>query len=427
MRIDPRCREVHAPPRRAPGRRTGSRSCRAVRRRAAAAAPGLTTAPESRCEPGCLPFSSDRHRRRRRAAPPPRARVLEQLAEPDRAREAGRPGADDQHADVDPLVVGIGRVGDELARRQRRREISWFDGHPLLRARTSSVSFGNDLVDVADDRQVRVLEDRRVRILVDRDDHVRRLHADLVLDGAGDAERDVELRRHRLACLADLRRVRVPAGVDDGAGGRDRAAERPGQLLDEREVLWRRRGRARRRRSHPRPRSTGLQTPRAPARASQRRARSPPAAARPSRPARFRRTRRAIERARTEQRDARRRRPPHLADDRVGERGLRAHEAAVARCHVGQLPVEAGVEPSRRGRRQRPRRGSTGRRRRSRSRRARRPARRRPHAAAAAACRGARRRPRRPCLAPYAPAPAARPSTPLPTTARDVATERRPP
>jgi len=35
-------------------------------------------------------------------------RVLEQLAEPDRARQPGRAGADDTHPDLDPLVLGIG-------------------------------------------------------------------------------------------------------------------------------------------------------------------------------------------------------------------------------------------------------------------------------------------------------------------------------
>ena len=42
-------------------------------------------------------------------------RLLEQLAEPDRAGEPGRAGADDQDADVDPLVGGIGGRGDGVA------------------------------------------------------------------------------------------------------------------------------------------------------------------------------------------------------------------------------------------------------------------------------------------------------------------------
>src|SRR4051794_30701118 len=97
----------------------------------------------------------------------------------------------------------------------------------------------DDLVDVADDAEVAELEDRRVRVLVDRDDHVRALHPDLVLDRAADAERDVELRRNDLARLSDLRAVRVPARVDDGASRADRTAERTRELLGEREVLGR--------------------------------------------------------------------------------------------------------------------------------------------------------------------------------------------
>ena len=40
--------------------------------------------------------------------------LLEELAEPDRAGEPGRPRADDQHADLDPLVRSVGRRGDRL-------------------------------------------------------------------------------------------------------------------------------------------------------------------------------------------------------------------------------------------------------------------------------------------------------------------------
>src|SRR5262245_42589936 len=78
----------------------------------------------------------------------------------------------------------------------------------------------------ADDAEVAELEDRRVRVLVDRHDDVRALHADLVLDCAADPERNVELRRHDLAGLPDLRAVRIPAGVDDGSRRADGAAER---------------------------------------------------------------------------------------------------------------------------------------------------------------------------------------------------------
>ena len=60
-----------------------------------------------------------------------------------------------------------------------------------------------------------------------------------MLDRAGDAGREIQLRRDGLARLADLRGVRVPAGVDDRAGRCDRrvAAERARQFLGELEVL----------------------------------------------------------------------------------------------------------------------------------------------------------------------------------------------
>src|SRR6185295_17184077 len=66
---------------------------------------------------------------------------LEQLAEPDRAREPRRPRTDDQHTDVDPLVRRVGRSPDRLGRGEGRREICRARHEPR-RSRTSSVSFG---------------------------------------------------------------------------------------------------------------------------------------------------------------------------------------------------------------------------------------------------------------------------------------------
>src|SRR5688500_4111179 len=96
---------------------------------------------------------------------------------------------------------------------------------------------GHDLVQIAHDPEVAELEDRRVLILVDRDDVLGVLHADLVLDRAGDAGGEIELRRHRLAGLADLRRVRRPAGIDDRAGRSDGATERFGELVCDGEIV----------------------------------------------------------------------------------------------------------------------------------------------------------------------------------------------
>ena len=49
--------------------------------------------------------------------------LLEQLPEPDRAREAGGAGADDQDADLDPLVRRIRRLRNRLTPVERRRKI----------------------------------------------------------------------------------------------------------------------------------------------------------------------------------------------------------------------------------------------------------------------------------------------------------------
>src|SRR3954453_22386863 len=95
---------------------------------------------------------------------------------------------------------------------------------------------GQHGVEVPDDAEVDELEDRRLLVLVDRDDRLRGLHAGPVLDRAGDAVGDVELRRDRLAGLADLEAVRLPARVDRGARGTHGRAEGVGEVLDGLEV-----------------------------------------------------------------------------------------------------------------------------------------------------------------------------------------------
>src|SRR5215207_4596846 len=93
-----------------------------------------------------------------------------------------------------------------------------------------------DGLEVADHTEVDELEDRRLLVLVDRDDRLGRLHAGAVLDRTGDAVGDVELRRHGLAGLADLERVRVPARVDRRTGRTHSRAEAVGERLDLGEV-----------------------------------------------------------------------------------------------------------------------------------------------------------------------------------------------
>ncbi len=70
--------------------------------------------------------------------------LLQQLAEPDRAREPAGTAAHDQYTDLDPLVRRVGGSADRLAGAERRRVVRGADrGHGYaLRARTSSVSLG---------------------------------------------------------------------------------------------------------------------------------------------------------------------------------------------------------------------------------------------------------------------------------------------
>src|SRR4051795_3881159 len=180
---------------------------------------GRMIPPDSRCEPGVLPFSIratgtsprdsascgassssciSRIAQASPAGPPPT------IATPTSIRSSS--GSTGGPTNSLPESTGggnsIGAVDTALA---------------LLRLHCLG-QLGQDLVVVADDAEVGELEDRRVRILVDRDDVLGVLHTDLVLDRAGDARREVQLRRDGLARLADLRRIRVPAGVHHPAG-----------------------------------------------------------------------------------------------------------------------------------------------------------------------------------------------------------------
>src|SRR5690606_1250967 len=88
---------------------------------------------------------------------------------------------------------------------------------------------GDGVEEVGDEEVVGDLSDRRFLVLVDRDDRLRALHASEVLDGARDADRDVELRRDDLAGLTDLQ---ISADVARVAGGA-RRTHRGAQGVDE--------------------------------------------------------------------------------------------------------------------------------------------------------------------------------------------------
>ena len=123
----------------------------------ARAAPARSRRPESRCEPGALPFSTHRHRHL--AEPARRVRVGGgELAEPDRRREARGARADDEHADLD-------RVGVRRRRRSPPRCSTAAGSRRASRAPAlpdERGEPGHDLVQVADDAEVGVVEDRRV-------------------------------------------------------------------------------------------------------------------------------------------------------------------------------------------------------------------------------------------------------------------------
>src|SRR5512144_3307942 len=86
-----------------------------------------------------------------------------------------------------------------------------------------------DLVQVPDDPEVGHLEDRGVRVLVHRDDRLGGLHAGPVLDGSGDAARDVQLWRDRLPRLPDLVFMRVVLQIRCPTGRPDSGTELVGE------------------------------------------------------------------------------------------------------------------------------------------------------------------------------------------------------
>ena len=94
---------------------------------------------------------------------------------------------------------------------------------------TSSISGGTMSNRFPTTAYIGNLEDRRLGVLVDRDDGARALHADDVLDGAADAQRQVELGRDGLAGGADLAVHGQPAGIADRTRRRNLSAQRFGQ------------------------------------------------------------------------------------------------------------------------------------------------------------------------------------------------------
>ena len=100
--------------------------------------------------------------------------------------------------------------------------------------------FRYHLEQITGDAIVGNLEDGRGLVFVDGDDALGILHTGLVLDGAGDAQGDIDLGVDGFTGLAHLVIGTQPTGVDNGAGRADHAAQLPGQLRGKGKALPRR-------------------------------------------------------------------------------------------------------------------------------------------------------------------------------------------
>ena len=90
---------------------------------------------------------------------------------------------------------------------------------------------------IADDAVIGYFEDRCFGIFVDGNDALSALHADEMLNGAGDPDGEVELGCDSLTGTADLAFDGQPAVIADGARGGEFRTERGSKILDERKIV----------------------------------------------------------------------------------------------------------------------------------------------------------------------------------------------
>src|SRR3954447_6703207 len=149
---------------------------------------GLTTAPESRCDPGPFPFSSTA------TGTSPRRSATSGCSSsnwPNRIAHASPAGPAPTISRPTSIRSSAGSVGRAIASAAvhgggKSTGLTVIPApSSLRRSRAPALpdelgELRDDLVQVADDAEVGVLEDRRVPVLVDRDDRAGRLHADLV-------------------------------------------------------------------------------------------------------------------------------------------------------------------------------------------------------------------------------------------------------
>src|SRR5581483_2546027 len=97
--------------------------------------------------------------------------------------------------------------------------------------------YRQELHQICDDADRSRLKDRRLGVLVDRQEEGVALDAAEVLEGAADAESEIDLRLDGLSRGANLARLVEPFRVDDGARAGECGAHRFAQLFDERQVF----------------------------------------------------------------------------------------------------------------------------------------------------------------------------------------------
>lgn len=104
---------------------------------------------------------------------------------------------------------------------------------PEQKASKRLLQLRQDDEEIADETVVGNLEDRRFLVLVDGDDDLGILHAGKMLDGARDADGNVEIGGDHLAGLADLPVIGGIARIDRCARGTDSGAELVGDRQDD--------------------------------------------------------------------------------------------------------------------------------------------------------------------------------------------------